>query len=256
MENDFATLDKINLFYVAMTRPKERLHLLVDTYHPPKNKSSESNAFKFNKLVDDFIGNSAIKETGLQTYQYGAINQKQEVSKNNKNTNLIITALKHEDWKKHIQMSLDTDELKMAAADWGSKVHQFFSKIKSEEDIEKHLAQSRIMLQLSDIELEDLVQKAKQVLEHPELRELYKSGNLILNEREFYTSDQKILRPDRIIKKEDHIYILDYKTGKPSQKDEQQIMQYCNELERLSSLEVTGYLVYLHDRIIVKSIKY
>lgn len=243
-EKYFETLDKINLFYVAMTRPKERLYLLADVYHPTKNES-----FKFGRLIDDFIQTENLEESDTQIFQFGENNQVKskadEVDSNHPN----LAHMGHALWKKHIPMSFDTDDEKLAAAEWGSKVHRFFAQIKSEEDLQNHLEQNKIKLHLNDHELEQLVEQARHVLQHPQISKLYKSENLILNERDFYTPTKKILRPDRIVKIENQLYILDYKTGIKTKKNETQIKEYCVELEKLSGLKTQAFLVYLHKEV-------
>jgi len=241
-EKDFETLDKINLFYVAMTRPKERLYLLADVYHPTKNES-----FKFDRLIDDFIQTEKLNENDAQIFQFGEKNQVKSKADAGDSNHPNLAQIGHARWKRHIPMSLDTDDEKLAAADWGTKVHRFFAQIKSEEDIQNHLKQSKIKLHLNDHELEQLVEQARQVLQHPQISKLFKTGNLILNERDFYTSAKKILRPDRIVRIENQLYILDYKTGNKTAKNERQIKEYCTELEKLTGLQTQAFLVYLHE---------
>lgn len=243
-EKDFEKLDKINLFYVAMTRPKERLHLLADVFHPGK-----SDTFKFSEVIDGFIQAESIKEIENQTFQFGELNQVRLKNKEADSAHPNLKNFDHSQWKSAIPMSLDTDDEKLAAADWGTKVHRFFAQIKSEEDLQNHLDQSKIKLHLSENESAQLVEQAKQVLQHPQISKLYKAGNLILNERDFYTSTKKILRPDRIVKIEDQFYILDYKTGKKTVKNEKQIREYCTELEKISGLKTQAFLVYLHEEL-------
>jgi len=243
-ENKLENLDKINLFYVAMTRPKERLYLLTDVFHP-----GQSESFKFSQLTDEFIRSENIMEIHAQLYQYGNYNPVKNENTEHKNIHPNLNKISHAQWKKHIPMSLDTDDEKLAAADWGTKVHRFFAQIKSEEDIKDHLAQSKIKLHLNNNEFQHLVQQAEQVLQHPQISKLYQPGNLILNERDFYTPAKKVLRPDRIVKAEDKLYILDYKTGNKTAKNEDQIREYCTELKKITGFITKGYLIYLHDKL-------
>ena len=243
-ENEFEILDKINLFYVAMTRPKERLYLLADVFHP-----SKSDSFKFSQLIADFIQNQNIGEVDTQCFQWGDINKLKVQTSIEEVSHPHLINIKHDKWKDHIPMSLDTDDEKLAAADWGTKAHRFFAQIKSEEDLKEQIDPIKIKLLLSDDELSKLVQQAEQVLNHPQLSALFKKENLILNERDFYTPDKKVLRPDRIIRTDHQLFILDYKTGDKTAHHEHQIKEYCLELEKLSGLKTKGYLVYLHENI-------
>lgn len=244
IEKDFEILDKINLFYVAMTRPKERLYILSDTFYP-----SKSEAFRFSELIHDFISTHHIQLINEQYYQYGKTNHLINKTPSIESLNPSLNKIAHDQWKKHIPMSLDTDDEKLAAADWGTKVHRFFAQIKSEEDLQQNLDLIKIKLYLTDEEMNALVNQAEQVLNHPLLSKLYHPQNLILIERDFYTPKGKVLRPDRIINFNNQLYILDYKTGKKTAKDLQQIKEYCEELQQLSGIKTNAYLVYLHDKI-------
>ena len=55
----------------------------------------------------------------------------------------------------------------------------------------------------------------------------------VFNEREIYLSNNKVIKPDKIIfhsKKE--VSILDYKTGKPKKSDDTQVINYVSDLEK------------------------
>jgi hypothetical protein len=60
-------------------------------------------------------------------------------------------------------------------------------------------------------------------------------------EKEFVTKSGNIFRIDRIVKKGNFFYIIDYKTGEPKEEDRKQVDLY----RRLIPYETTGIIYYI-----------
>lgn len=73
-----------------------------------------------------------------------------------------------------------------------------------------------------------------------------------MNEQEVMTASGKVLRPDRLILKDKHSIIVDFKTGKQSDAYDEQFNDYANALQQLGYDTVDKYLVYVKDREVVK----
>ena len=72
-----------------------------------------------------------------------------------------------------------------------------------------------------------------------------------LTERELLLPDGSILRPDRVIIQDKKAQVIDYKTGEPREKDNKQVLQYKEVLQKME-YNVTGcWLVYTGKDIIV-----
>jgi len=59
-------------------------------------------------------------------------------------------------------------------------------------------------------------------------------------------------RIDRLLLKDRHAVVIDFKTGSPSRHDQIQVQEYVDVLRKMNYLEVEGYLLYLKTREVVQ----
>jgi len=255
-EIEMSILDDVNIFYVANTRPTEKLFLLIDKAEKPT-----SSGFQFSKLMQDFITSQELPEIGIDVYRLGMNNslkkhpQEKTENNSNKTKNIILSEIKeNENWREHIQLALDQDKSWNESAAWGQKVHSVLAEINYKKDIETvftGLVYRGVIDQEEQSILEGLV---LQVIEHQQLKQFYTENVLVYNERDMVNSQGKLKRPDRMIILNDTIIIIDYKTGHPKEKDKEQVMEYMQMAEQFLKKSTKGYLVYLHEDIMVEEL--
>jgi len=248
-------LDDINLFYVANTRPTEKLFLLVDK--APTKKSS-SPRLPFDLLMQEFIQSSDMIELEENVFRMGAENSlvKLKDEEHTQEKMLILDIVKSEAWREIIDLSLENEREKSwnESAAWGQKVHLVLAEIHSKKDISSAFADLIYKGIIEEDEQEVLVELVLQVMNHPKLKAYYKSGLMVFNEREIMAADGKVFRPDRMVVFNDHVIIIDYKTGQPNEKDQKQVSNYMKLLASVLQKKTQGFLVYLHEEIIVEEV--
>jgi ATP-dependent exoDNAse (exonuclease V) beta subunit len=258
-EMEMSILDQVNLFYVANTRPTEKLFLLVDKALP--SKISKSKSFQFSKLMHDFISINEVPEIDTDIYRMGVENsiqkhpQEKTENNTNKTENIILAEIKeNENWREHIQLALDTDKSWNESAAWGQKVHSVLAEINHKKDIETvftGLIYRGVIDQEEQNILEGLV---LQVIEHQKLKQFYTEDVMVYNERDMINSQGELKRPDRMVISKDTIFIIDYKTGHPKEKDKEQVMEYMQMAGQFLKKNTKGYLVYLHEDIMIEEL--
>lgn len=70
----------------------------------------------------------------------------------------------------------------------------------------------------------------------------------VINEKDIMISENgesRVYRPDRILKSDEGYIIVDFKTGEESSKNERQIENYKNILEKLGKKVLKTQLIYL-----------
>ena len=255
-ETDYGLLDSINLFYVAMTRPQQKLYLLVDEV---KDKSKvpkeDEKQFRFDHLLDQFIQEKSFKEIAENIYHYG---DTEPVKKDDKVVSLYenrhMKAQKNAEWQKEISLALEEPEHlneALKSAEWGKKVHAVLAEIQDIDQAETALRKLVYRGVIKDEEQDEISQKVAQVLTHPGLSKYFNKDLLAYNERELFNDHKKLDRPDRIVKINDEWMVIDYKTGKENKKHHQQIQGYISQLNRLTKQKTNGLLVYLNDKILI-----
>lgn len=261
-DDDLAQLDLVNLFYVAMTRPQQRLYLLVDKYY--KKSHSTNTSLHFDKLIEDYLHISSLKETSELVFHAGDVKPKKHIEKDeNQNLSLLESVYIHKSqntrWRDHVDLALDTHDEKsyISPAIWGQKVHAILAELPYTGNLDFTLKKMVYQGFIDQDEQMKIAESVQQVLQHPLLYRFYGPQALSFSEREIFdanSQEAKIKRPDYIIQMEDHFVVIDYKTGKAKNKDINQIQEYCQMIEKHSQKSTKAFLVYLGDSVEVKQV--
>ncbi len=239
-------LDALNVLYVALTRPVDRLYVVSKM---ELDKKGQENTKKFSGL---FI--SYLKQRGLWTgeyeYEFGlpselpeeepaarsSIPQEEFYSSPTESNGISIIT----------RAGLLWDSNQQAAIEKGNLVHELFSRINSEKDIEQVLINAREEGILKDQDEEEIKRVICEVVQHPELQTYYSEGAVNYNERDLILETGEILRPDRLNFSGNSVSIIDYKTGAEDEKHRHQINSYASILEGMGYKIEKKLLVYLN----------
>ncbi|MDD2617728.1 MAG: UvrD-helicase domain-containing protein [Bacteroidales bacterium] len=136
--------------------------------------------------------------------------------------------------------------------DRGKLLHKLFSRIRKLSDAPTAVRSLVAEGLLNEEAQEELLLYTQSALEHPQAKEWY-SGNyrlynecVILYEDENHKLREK--RPDRVIRNQDKVVVIDFKFGKALTKYRKQVAQYMQLLRQMGHKEVEGYLWYVDDQ--------
>jgi ATP-dependent helicase/nuclease subunit A len=130
-------------------------------------------------------------------------------------------------------------------------VHSVLAGIKNINEIENLIEKIIFEGLLKHEESSDLKKEITLVLNTPEIATFFETGYEILAERELLLPEGKILRPDRVIVKNNEAIVIDFKTGKRDKSHASQVKQYSEALQKMNYKSVTGKIVYLSERAVV-----
>ncbi len=245
-ERDKSFLDLMNLLYVVMTRPSERLYILSQL--PPKKINNTSLPILFSYYLKE-IGEWS---EGELEYSFGekATFSKSEMKFSGKKFNLhsfisnewrnkmLISRLAPEVWDVE-----DPEKNKQ----WGNLVHNVLSQIFTIEDVDETL-NSLLLDGILDNEEKIKLQKIiNRLLSNPEIGKYFNKGLEIKNEAEILLPDGKSFRPDRLVFDDEKLTIIDYKTGNPKETDIKQIRKYGNILYDMGYKKIRKVLIYINN---------
>ncbi len=222
--------DWMNMVYVALTRPVCGLHIMLKEAKKSTNLS---------KAVFDHLG----VEGAAGQYVIG-----QEVVPKDKKE------AKAESGKILPKTTIGAAKLKMALSapknwqeggidprKWGTAIHRILQgpKEKRRQSLERLYRSGAFSIALSE--------RAHHVLDqigaHKALSLLDKKNASVYTERSLVNGEH-FFRPDLIIELEQQLIVIDYKTGVPKEKDQQQLNEYINLLSaRFENVE--GELLYI-----------
>ncbi len=251
-EKEKTFLESLNMLYVALTRPTDRLYLVV-----------KKDTFKFDKTV----GNQLYRFAECPEIEEGErfikiISQgenKRIKSEKDKNLQVIeIQAIESSEKSNTIKLRQSAERLFdietfEKSRDYGNKIHNTFAKIKTIYDVEFALEESVREGLIMESELGDLRANILKIINLEKIKPLFSvHQDLVKNEREILMPKGNPLRPDRVVRLKDRIIILDYKTGSKSDKHKIQLRQYMNIYRDMGHQKVEGILVYLEGEEVVE----
>ncbi len=85
------------------------------------------------------------------------------------------------------------------------------------------------------------------VIEDKEMSIYFTKGLKIKNEADILLKNNTVLRPDRLVFKENNVTIIDYKTGLENKKHIEQILEYKKEIEKMGYIVVASILAYMNS---------
>jgi ATP-dependent exoDNAse (exonuclease V) beta subunit len=100
---------------------------------------------------------------------------------------------------------------------------------------------------ISDDMKAELSKKAGKVLKHKQAGAWFEEGWEVKTEADILTQSGTVLRPDRVIIKNNTACVIDYKTGKEKDEDKKQVINYAKILENMGFEKVKKYLMYIND---------
>lgn len=245
------TLDLLNMMYVAMTRPVERLYIL--TTPPPRSSESITMPVIFrNFLVAQGLWNEA-----ESVYTFGSGKTRTAHKTATQSRSVQLREFISVDWRTKLRLAAKAPELwdtddPSRNRQWGNLVHTILSRVTTSGQVE-HLFEKMTFegLILPEQE-EELKRNVEAVLNHPLLSKLFSSDVTVRAESELLLPDGTIYRPDRVVISSEAAVIVEYKTGKPKPQHRQQVEAYADVLGRMGYAPVVKLLVYLDDEIHVE----
>lgn len=240
-EEKASRLDDLNLLYVAMTRPVDRLHIFTTL----PNRWGD-----LSKLFIDFLSSRELYAEERTHYHFGKKIKAAAGEKVVKSC-FSVTDYKKTSWDKVVEISRESlrliDEEQQEKISLGNLVHEVLSKVVRLEEIPRMLHDLTIEgLITADVENE-LSNKIQKLLKNTRLERLFTERAESRAEREIILPDGSFIRPDRVFFTGDEVFIVDYKTGKKRKKDEEQLHGYAEVLRRMGHEKIRKLLVYINE---------
>jgi CRISPR/Cas system-associated exonuclease Cas4 (RecB family) len=116
-----------------------------------------------------------------------------------------------------------------------------------------HLMLSKIdqfdpLLKSTSSDLTEFEKTIKNALDNPQIGKFFKEGELLFAEQDILCPNGQIIRPDRVVKLLNTIWVIDFKTGNKSDKHIKQVKEYVSVLELMGYMEVKGVIIYLENQ--------
>jgi len=245
-------LDNFNLLYVALTRAKEQLFIISEL------KNAKDKLRLYSHFFIDFLKKQDLWSDDKLVYEFG--NKKRLSARDTEDLNVEIqNEFISTSWQDHHINIVPASELiwdseREEAIAFGNLVHEMMAGIVTKKDVDKTVLKfinKGLLITSDEQKMKDLIKK---IISHDDLITYFQSDRIVMNEREILTIDHQILIPDRLVFDGDSVTIIDYKTGRPEKKHEQQINNYALVLQEMDFTIHEKILVYINKIIEVKKL--
>lgn len=248
-------LDNFNLLYVALTRPVEQLHIITEKKLSAKG---EENTNFYSGIFINYLKEINKWNDEVLHYSFGdsiRISKKEEKKS--------VTEIQHEfistSWQQHnITMLANSSKLwdteRGKAIAYGDLIHEMMARITLAEDVEEVLYLYEKQGLILQDEIETIKRSLKEIVNHPQLKKYFSNAYHIYNERELLSNTNEIMIPDRLAFINNHVTIIDYKTGKPEKKHQHQLNSYANVLKQMNFIIEKKLLVYIDNEILIEEV--
>jgi len=279
------TVDNMNLLYVAFTRAGKNLFITGKKYKErTSGKSERSHIIQYiiEELAKELPGAiiDDAGENGPISFEFGTLsNCEERVEKGKATENPFELSpkthkLKIETFPHPVsfrQSNKSHDFIKGEDIDpsdarryikVGNVLHQLFSTILTEADIEprlKELEQAGIIYN-DDITSRELQNKISCALSNEKVKNWFSPRWKLFNECTILDYDKETgdvyeHRPDRVMTDGKEMIVVDFKFGKPRDEYHEQVQRYMRLLMRMGYKQVSGYIWYvLRNEIVPTSL--
>ena len=248
-------LDNINLLYVTLTRAVEQLYIISKK---DLSNKGEANTKKYSGLFINYLKHLGVWNDTNSNYSFGSqkklktINkssnestfQNQFISTSKESLNIRVVTKSGSLWDTHQQEAIEK----------GNLIHNIMSKIKTKDDIDFVINDFISSSVINEKQANLLKPIIFEIVTHSKLENYFSTNYTLYNERDIISKNNMILRPDRVIIKNNEAIIIDYKTGVEDKKHEQQLRLYQDVLEEMNLKVKNKILVYINNEIRVKDV--
>jgi len=253
-ERQKSMLDLVNILYVAMTRPEERLYIL--TKFPPKKREEPDSLPTF---FDFYLKNEGLWVEDRPLYEFGTKGIYTPQTTGDESDTIHPGNVISSDWRQKIEIRMRAPEMwdmeqPGGKSQWGNRVHTLLSWIKTGNDVNAALEKGTLTGLIEQDDRENLKEILWSVIHHPQLERYFSPEVAVKTEAEILIPEGSFYRPDRVVFDGDRVTILDYKTGKPRESHAEQIRTYAGHIAAMGYSQINRALVYLEPEVHVVNV--
>ncbi len=222
--------DHVNVLYVALTRAVEQLYIV--TRHEVDAKGVFKTKY-YSGLFAYFLEEVAGITEGIvsdRAYSFGS--KERTLSKKELVNNVVYLEYFQQNTMGLSQIDLVTRNASLWGTSqgdsivFGNRIHALMASVHYVDDIDgaiSNFIEKGWLLLSEEVPYTTLLTN---IVQHPQLEKFYAKNVLEVHNEQEVVYKNKVLIPDRIVVLDKEIIIIDYKTGKPQAKYQEQLNQY------------------------------
>ena len=243
-------LDNINVLYVALTRAEEQLYVISNMNLSRKEEIPDNNMCTF---FINYLINKTVFQKDKLNYSFGNSSKLSSGKKHvdtSKTIPLVQSILNPKNIKIAQKEALMWGTLQQDAIEYGNIIHEILSFVKTKKDVELALAKAIESGLIRFSQRETVEKTVNLIITHSELESFFEEGNEVLNEQTIIQKEGKTIKPDRmVLKKNNEVLLLDYKTGTHQVQYQRQLENYQSAIELMGYKVLKKALIYIGKEI-------
>ncbi len=263
----FCIMDNLNLLYVAMTRAVNNLFIIMPYQEEKKALGTVAELIQSlieNPMFPDSIDKELYIDFGKhwdsvnRVFESGipmAYPKQEDLPQEEIQTQPLILHSNSKRLKIRLH-SKDyfrlTGDSRTERINRGTVMHQIFEKIRTVQDVGKAVNQMVVSGMITSAEGKEIEANIEGLLSQQPFSEWFSDQWRVLNERDILRVGESKHRPDRVMLRDHHAVVIDYKTGEKSDKDLRQMKGYLADLFQMGYSSCEGNIWYLQNNELVK----
>ena len=232
-------VDKLNVLYVALTRPQEQLFLVCAK--PPKDSKDEMN---YSRLIKEFVDS---EHPAFGDADFRHVEKVREKG----GDELSLNKLSYAEWTTKVQVASPAAQaltpLQEESVRFGNLVHDLMARVRHVGDVEAAVARMAADECLDEELSRRLTAVAQEVVSHPDTERFFREGYEVKTECDL-CDEEGLCRPDRVVVTPEATWVVDFKTGRDlGEEHDRQVRRYCRAMMAMGYPNVSGWLLYLPD---------
>lgn len=239
-EEQKQNLDNLNLLYVACTRAVEELHII----------SREGGiGVTVATWLKNFVAQYYAEQTTESKTEIGeGIDRSKHEVKESPSLKPATYRPLHE--AVTIKLSDFEEDEGQSKRLYGITLHNILAEIKTGANVEAALKKALVQGNINEGQVEELKALIEALIGNPLVKNYFAENVLVKAETELFLDDGEIVRPDRVVICEDHLAVIDYKTGEKKSEHVKQIQQYKHTLSKITQKPVKAFLAYMPGEVV------
>ena len=249
-ENAQVFIDKLNLCYVMMTRPVDRLY--IGNYY--KSSKEKNFGYYFDQALVDFpLYERFLSEEGV--FSFGTKEKKIISEISELSYSFCPESVRDNLWFPEIAIMSEELQESKALSDpirFGYQLHDLISILDSESEVEA-VIDSYCLEGKLDAQFVPLLKKeVLDIFNNPIYKGFILNASSISNEQTIIVSENELKRIDKIIFKPTETIVIDFKTGAKDNKHLKQVSFYKKIITKMGYPNVKSFLFYTNLKEIVE----
>lgn len=234
-------LDNLNLTYVAFTRPKRELYAWAQI---PRTKADGNYSLKnVGNLLYLLLKNDLEEDIYIRGTQESLL-----TPEDGQSTDITVRTAEYRSAEMGTRLRLSTharEDAELSLQDFGTLMHDLLAEIETREDAETAIAHYIYSGRAREEDEPRMREQLEQFWALIADRDWFNGGYRVLREQDILSPGGEVYRPDRVMIRDGHATVIDYKFGEHRSKTHiEQVRNYMTLLGQMG-YTTSGYLVYV-----------